>query len=118
MPPSGTVNWKLWALASPSVHLLFLLVCVVLVYCDLWPSIHHKKIKKLSPGARRKIEQVVEQNWEELLACVKDLIHARLEDGELQKELQSSHTSNLSFLLHGQNFWRIKFTPKNANFSR
>ena len=28
------------------------------------------------------------------------------------------HTSNLSFLLHGQNFWRIKFTPKNANFSR
>ena len=20
--------------------------------------------------------------------------------------------------LHGQNFWRIKFTPKNANFSR
>ena len=90
MPPSGTVNWKLWALASPSVHLLFLLVCVVLVYCDLWPSIHHKKIKKLSPGARRKIEQVVEQNWEELLACVKDLIDARLEDGELRKELQSS----------------------------
>ena len=22
------------------------------------------------------------------------------------------------FFLHGQNFWRIKFTPKNANFSR
>ena len=30
----------------------------------------------------------------------------------------AAHTSNLSFLLHGQNFWRIKFTPKNANFSR
>ena len=28
------------------------------------------------------------------------------------------HTSYLSFFLHGQNFWRIKFTPKNANFSR
>ena len=28
------------------------------------------------------------------------------------------HTSNLSFFLHGQNFWRIKFTPKNANFLR
>ena len=27
-------------------------------------------------------------------------------------------TSYLSFFLHGQNFWRIKFTPKNANFSR
>ena len=28
------------------------------------------------------------------------------------------HTSYLSFFLHEQNFWRIKFTPKNANFSR
>ena len=28
------------------------------------------------------------------------------------------HTSYLSFFLHGQHFWRIKFTPKNANFSR
>ena len=30
----------------------------------------------------------------------------------------SAHTSYLSFFLHWQNFWRIKFTPKNANFSR
>ena len=28
------------------------------------------------------------------------------------------HTLYLSFFLHGQNFWRIKFTQKNANFSR
>ena len=28
------------------------------------------------------------------------------------------HTLFLSFFLHGQNFWRIKFTLKNANFSR
>ena len=28
------------------------------------------------------------------------------------------HTWYLSFFLHEQNFWRIKFTPKNANFSR
>ena len=26
------------------------------------------------------------------------------------------HTLYLSFFLHSQNFWRIKFTPKNANF--
>ena len=32
--------------------------------------------------------------------------------------LDGKHTSYLSFFLHGQNFWRIKFTPKNANFSR
>ena len=29
-----------------------------------------------------------------------------------------AHTWYLSFFLHWQNFWRIKFTPKNANFSR
>ena len=29
-----------------------------------------------------------------------------------------NHTWYLSFVLHGQNFWRIKFTLKNANFSR
>ena len=29
-----------------------------------------------------------------------------------------NHTWYLSFFLHRQNFWRIKFTPKNANFSR
>ena len=28
------------------------------------------------------------------------------------------HTSYLSFFLHWQNFWKMKFTPKNANFSR
>ena len=30
----------------------------------------------------------------------------------------SNHTSYLSFFLHSQIFWKIKFTPKNANFSR
>ena len=29
-----------------------------------------------------------------------------------------NHTSYLSFFLHRQNFWIMKFTPKNANFSR
>ena len=28
------------------------------------------------------------------------------------------HTWYLSFFLHERNFWRIKFTPKNANSSR
>ena len=28
------------------------------------------------------------------------------------------HTLYLSFFLHWQNFWKTKFTPKNANFSR
>ena len=31
-----------------------------------------------------------------------------------------NYPPNLIFVifLHGQNFWRVKFTPKNANFSR
>ena len=29
-----------------------------------------------------------------------------------------AHTLYLSIFLHGQNFWRMKFTPKNANFLR
>ena len=33
-------------------------------------------------------------------------------------DVADDHTSYLSFFVHGQNFWRIKFTPKNANFSR
>ena len=33
-------------------------------------------------------------------------------------EGSTGHTLYLSFFLHGQNFWRIKFTPKNANFLR
>ena len=28
------------------------------------------------------------------------------------------HTWYLSFFLHWQNFWRVKLTPKNTNFSR
>ena len=31
---------------------------------------------------------------------------------------RQNHTWYLSFFLHEQNFWRIKFTLKNANFSR
>ena len=33
-------------------------------------------------------------------------------------DLDWIHTSYLSFFLHGQSFWRIKFTLNNANFLR
>ena len=76
------MNWKVWALSSPSVHLLLLLVCFVLVKCDWWPSWHHKRVENLSLGDRIRIKQMVEESWEELLQCVKDLIDTRLEDGK------------------------------------
>ena len=37
---------------------------------------------------------------------------------QVSTPLWAIHTSYLSFFIHGQNFWIIKFTPKNANFSR
>ena len=75
------MNWRVWALTSASVHLLILLVCFVLVYCNCWPSFHHRKVEKLSLGARIQIKQVVAEHWDELLNCAKNLIDARLEDG-------------------------------------
>ena len=71
-------------MTSVSVHLLILLLCFVLVYCDKWPSLHHRRInfKKLSPDDRTLIKEVVDESWDELLNCAKDLIDARLEDGE------------------------------------
>ena len=54
--------------------------------------------------------------------CIEDNLHSgRFRSRYLPPWVfvtMGAHTSNLSFLLHGQNFWRIKFTPKNANFSR
>ena len=78
----GELDWRAWVLTSTSVHLLILLVCYVLVKCDCWPTLHHRRIKKLSHEGRTKIKQVVEESWEELLNCAKDLIDAKLEDGE------------------------------------
>ena len=72
----------MWSLASPSLHLLILLLCFALVTCGWWPSSHHRRVDKLSLGARMKIKLVVEENWDELLKRTKDLIDATLEDGE------------------------------------
>ena len=75
------MDWRVWALTSTSVHLLVLLVCFALAYCDKWPSFHHRKIKTLSLGTRIRIKQVVDESWDDLLNCAKDLIDAQLEDG-------------------------------------
>ena len=43
---------------------------------------HHRTIKNLSSGSRRRIKQVMDEGWTELLQCAKNLIDAQLEDGE------------------------------------
>ena len=78
---SGTVDWRSWTLTSSSVHLVFLVVCFVLAYYNLWPSWHHKKINNFSPAAQGLIRKVVNDNWGKLLDLTRDLIDARLEDG-------------------------------------
>ena len=53
-------------------------------------------------------------------------VSALTRDGQVEEakdplaHLKSTHHPYLIFVifLHMQNFWRIKFTPKNANFSR
>ena len=103
---SGTVDWRLWAIASPALHLIIPLLCFILVRCGWWPSLHHRRIDSLSLRARTKINQVVEESWEELLLCAKDLMDTRLEDG---KELSSKllwQGLSISVVKH------ISFTPK------
>ena len=78
---SGTVDWRSWTLTSSSVHLVFLVVCFVLAYYNLWPSWHHKKINNFSSVTQGLIRRVVNDNWGKLLDRTRDLIDARLEDG-------------------------------------
>ena len=84
------MDWRAWTLTSSSVHLVFLVVCFVLAYFNLWPSWHHKKIKNFSPATRDLIREVVNNNWKKLMDCTRDLIDARLEDGENYIKLSQS----------------------------
>ena len=70
-------------MTSSTVHLVFLVILFVLVYCDGWPTLHHRRVENLSLEARTRIREVVEENWDTLIDCTKDLIDARLEDGEI-----------------------------------
>ena len=50
--------------------------------------------------------------------CPKSVLGLETEicDKATNSEFGPNHTWYMSFFLHEQNFWRIKFTPKNANF--
>ena len=69
-------------MTSSTVHLVFLVFLFVLVYYDRWPTLHHRRVENLSLEVRTRIREVVEENWDTLIDCTKDLIDARLEDGE------------------------------------
>ena len=77
-----STDWRIWTLASSSVHLVILLVVLLLVSCGWWPSWHHRRIEGLNLETRTEIARVVNENWDQLLKIAKDLVDARLEDGE------------------------------------
>ena len=61
--------------------LLLLVVVLLLVYFDYWPRFHHRRVKNVDLNARRKINQLVEENWQQLLDLAKEVIDCRLADG-------------------------------------
>ena len=65
-----------------TISFLVLLVFVlILVSCDFWPHFHHRRVKNVDLNARRRINQLVEQNWQQLLDLAKEVIDSRLADG-------------------------------------
>ena len=65
-----------------TISFLVLLVFVlILVSYDIWPNFHHRRVKNVDLNARRRINQLVEQNWKQLLDLAKEVIDCRLADG-------------------------------------
>ena len=68
-------------MTSTISFLVILVLVLILVSCDCWPRYHHRRVKNVDLNARLKINQVVEQNWLQLLALAKEVLDCRLEDG-------------------------------------
>ena len=69
---------------TSSISFLLLLVLVLLlVSLDYWPTFHHRRVKNVDLNARRKTNQLVEENWQKLLKLAKEVIDCRLADGIL-----------------------------------
>ena len=78
---TGTLNWRAWALTSTISFLVLLVFVLILVSYNIWPQFHHRRVKNVDLAARLKINQVVDQNWKQLLHLAKEVLDCRLEDG-------------------------------------
>ena len=78
----GTFDWRTLALTS-SVSFLLLLVLIFnhLMTRGCWSELHHKKVKNVNLAARRKIDLLVKNNWDQLLEKAKRVLDCRLADG-------------------------------------
>ena len=81
----GTYDWRTLALTSSVSFLLLLILIFILVTCGCWSELHHKKVKNVNLAARRKIDLLVSNNWDQLLEKAKRVLDCRLADG---KELE------------------------------
>ena len=77
----GTFDWRTLTLTSSVSFLLLLILIFILVTCGYWPELHHKKVKNLNLAARRKIDLLVKNNWDQLLEKAKRVLDCRLADG-------------------------------------
>ena len=68
-------------MTSTISFLVILVLVLILVSCDCWPRYHHRRVKNVDLNARLKINQLVEENWLQLLALAKEVLDCRLEDG-------------------------------------
>ena len=80
----GTFDWRTLALTSSVSFLLLLILIFILVTCGCWSELHHKKVKNVNLAARRKIDLLVSNNWDQLLEKAKQVLDCRLADGMLR----------------------------------
>ena len=77
------------ALTSSVSFLLLLILIFILVTCDCWSELHHKKVKNVNLAARRKIDLLVSNNWDQLLEKAKRVLDCRLADGKELKQFSN-----------------------------
>ena len=77
----GTFDWRTLALTSSVSFLLLLILIFILVTHGCWSELHHKKVKNVDLAARRKIDLLVKNNWDQLLEKAKRVLDCRLADG-------------------------------------
>ena len=69
---------------TSNISFLALLIPIfVLVSYDYWFQFHHRRVKNVDLVARLRINQLVEQKWQQLLTLAKEVIDCRLADGIL-----------------------------------
>ena len=92
----GTYDWRTLALTSSVSFLLLLILIFILVTCGCWSDLHHKKVKNVNLAARRKIDLLVKNNWDQLLEKAKRVLDCRMADGKELKKLDLRTTVLIS----------------------